>query len=234
VDAPPTLVPGPYVILTVADTGIGMDEEIAARIFEPFFTTKPLGKGTGLGLSTAYGIARQSGGDIAVMSAPGQGTTFSVYLPRISESSVAEAVPVPLNPAESAAQSGDELILVVDDEDGVRSLVRRALQRRGYRVLEARAAGEALELLATHRGNVDLMFSDVAMPGMSGRDLAACVSETWPDVAILLSSGQAFLEADLAATPEAARYAFLEKPFTVDQLIARIRTVLGRSRQTLS
>jgi two-component system cell cycle sensor histidine kinase/response regulator CckA len=166
VNAPPGLAPGSYVMLSVKDTGTGMDERTQARIFEPFFTTKEVGKGTGLGLSTVFGIVRQSGGTIAVDSAPTRGATFQIYLPAVDPQSAAGIS----RPAEGkpARRNGSETILLVDDDDQVRKVAHAILAREGYRVLDAGTAADALLLCERHEGRIDLLLADVVMPHMSG------------------------------------------------------------------
>ena len=211
--------PGPHVMIAVTDTGCGMDKETLSRIFEPFFTTKESGKGTGLGLSTAYGIVKQSGGNIWVYSEPEKGTTFKVYLPRV------EGVPDEKVRAKTVAPNrGTETVLVVEDEDAVRELVARILSVHGYKVLEAPNGGEALVICEKH-GNIDLLITDVVMPNMGGRELAERVGKMRPGVKVLYTSGytdnaivhQGVLD---AGTP------FIQKPYTVSALLAKVREVL--------
>src|SRR5207244_1925 len=155
---------GPYVMLSVSDTGLGMDKEIQSRIFEPFFTTKEKGKGTGLGLSTAYGIIKQSGGYVFVQSELGRGTIFRIYLPRVEDA----AEPMSHVRASQAASGGSETVLLVEDEESVRQLVRETLEGKGYKVLEAEQGHSALEIAAAYEGSIDMLITDVVMPGMSG------------------------------------------------------------------
>jgi CheY-like chemotaxis protein len=167
--------PGRYVMLAVSDNGIGMGVETQSHIFEPFFTTKSREKGTGLGLSAVYGIVKQSGGSIFVYSEPGRGTTFKIYLPRVDEQAPVQHP----EPARLVA-GGTETILVVEDEAGVRMLIRAILEVYGYRVLEAARGKEALDILAQNHSTVALMITDVVMPGMSGRELAERASTIAP------------------------------------------------------
>jgi len=213
---------GSYVMISVSDTGHGMDRETQARIFEPFFTTKEKGKGTGLGLSTVYGIIKQSGGYVLVQSEPGRGTTFTIYFPRVDEPSEAHgATPVSL-----AAAGGSETILLVEDEDSVRQLVRETLESRGYRVLEAGNGNAALALAASHSDTIHLVITDVVMPGLSGHQLAQQLLAARPAAKVLYLSGYA---QDAFATPGAAeaQRIFLQKPFTLQSLARKVREVLG-------
>ncbi|HEY7617305.1 MAG TPA: PAS domain S-box protein, partial [Terriglobales bacterium] len=171
------ILPGSYVMLSVADTGQGMDQETQAQIFEPFFTTKEQGKGTGLGLSTVYGIIKQSRGYILVESAPEQGANFRIYLPRVED--VAE--PLKMAPPAAAASAGSETILLVEDEESVRQLVLETLQLRGYKILEAAEPEAALRIASSHSGRIDLLITDVVMPGTNGRELSRQITSLRPD-----------------------------------------------------
>jgi CheY-like chemotaxis protein len=213
--------PGRYVMLAVSDTGCGMDKQTQARIFEPFFTTKPEGQGTGLGLSTAYGIVKQSGGNIWVYSEPGRGTTFRIYLPRIE--GVAEAV-VP-DKAQEQVPRGSETILLVEDDAGVRNLAKKILQTQGYTVLEAAQGEDALRLSGQHGGLIHLMVTDMVMPEMSGRELAERLKLLRPNMKVLLMSGYTD-KAMLHHGELDPGMAFLQKPFTPQTLARKVREVL--------
>lgn len=213
--------PGSYAMIAVTDTGTGMDRETITHIFEPFFTTKELGKGTGLGLSTAYGIVKQSGGHVAVYSEVGRGSCFKVYLP-IAAGSVIEHESRMVAPV---AQAAHETILLVEDEDGVRALVKQILQKNGYVVIEARNGAEALLACEQHSGKIDLLLSDVVLAHMSGREIARQLTAKRTDLKVLFVSGY---------TEEAIMHngvlepgtAFLQKPFTPAALARKIREVL--------
>ena len=215
---PPQL-PGPYVLMTVADTGIGMDGETQARIFEPFFTTKELGKGTGLGLSTVYGIVRQSGGHIWVYSEPGHGTTFKIYLPRVGQTTGPQASPA--LPAETLR--GAETILLVEDEESLRGLTRSLLVANGYTVLEAGLPQAAFEIARQHEGMIDLLLTDMVMPGMNGQALAASLARVRPEMKVVYMSGYTgFAHAGLAD----AEISVLAKPFTRQTLLYKVREAI--------
>jgi signal transduction histidine kinase/ActR/RegA family two-component response regulator len=213
--------PGPHVMLAVTDTGSGIPREIQAHIFEPFFTTKEQGKGTGLGLATVYGIVKQSGGYIEVDSEPDQGTTFRIYLPRLD----AAATTVDRGARPAAAAGGTEIILLVEDEEGVRELARDILRASGYTVLEARNGPEALLLCERHQGPIDLLLTDVVMPRMSGRELAERLGPLRPDLSVLYMSGYTD-DAVIRHGALGAGTAFLQKPFTPAALVQRVRETL--------
>jgi PAS domain S-box-containing protein len=224
--------PGPYVTLEVTDTGVGMDEETRSRLFEPFFTTKEQGKGTGLGLSTVYGTVRQSGGHIAVESAPGRGSTFTVCLPRAAAAAPPpEPRPVPPAPAPRAraetrlTPGRGETILLVEDAQRVRAVVREILEMSGYVVLEARHGAEALEVSRAHPGVIHLLVTDVVMPQMSGRELAQRLATLRPELKVLYMSGYTD-DAIVRHGVLASGIAFLSKPFTPDALALKVREVL--------
>jgi CheY-like chemotaxis protein len=219
------VIPGPYIMLAVTDTGVGMDAETQSRIFEPFFTTKGLGKGTGLGLSIVYGIVEQSGGHIRVESAPGHGTTFKIYLPQVEPA--ARLTPPPtISPP---AVASDETILLVEDEAGVRLIIRRFLQKRGYRVLEAHHAEEALRLCQQHEGRIDLLITDVVMPDISGPELAGRLTQLYPNLKILYISGYSD---DLLDRHKIQILNFLEKPFSSEGLLRKVRDLLDQVGDT--
>jgi signal transduction histidine kinase/CheY-like chemotaxis protein len=220
--------PGPYVMLSVSDTGSGMDEETQAHIFEPFYTTKEQGKGTGLGLATVYGIIKQSEGSIFVFSEPGKGATCKIYLPRVDE---------PLTPTESvkpviAAPQGTETILLVEDEESVRELVRKVLEKNGYTILEARHGENAIEICGRHKAEIHLLVTDVVMPRMSGRELAEKLMISHPKLKVLYLSGYTD-DAVVRHGVLESMTAFLQKPFTPDALARKVRDVLDADRELL-
>ena len=215
--------PGPYVALSVSDTGCGIDEQTMARIFEPFFTTKPPGQGSGLGLATVYGIVKQSEGHLSVESEVGRGATFRIYLPRVpSEAGVTSP------DAGARRAGGTETILVVEDDEGVRRTAQRTLNSLGYEVLTAADAREALRLCEEHEGPIHLVLADVVMPVMNGVEIVERMAAIRHDMAVLYMSGYA--ESSTARhgkLPPGS--SFIQKPFTAVELGHRVRETLERS-----
>jgi PAS domain S-box-containing protein len=217
--------PGEYVMLAISDTGMGMDAETQAQIFEPFFTTKGL-KGTGLGLSTVYGIIKQSGGYIWVYSEPGKGTSFKVYLPRVS--ATGEAIVAEPSVTNAKLEPAQGTILLVEDESNVRQLAREYLENQGYTVLEAAGGAAAIEISNAHPGPIHLLLTDVIMPGMNGRELAQRVSEIRPNMKVLYMSGYTENAIGHNGTLDAG-ITLLQKPFTLHALKAKVREVLDQT-----
>jgi PAS domain S-box-containing protein len=215
-----TVGPGAHVVLAVSDTGCGMDSATQARIFEPFFTTKGLGEGTGLGLSTVYGIIKQSGGDIRVESTPGRGTTFECWFPRVQESLGAVAVHSTDTPAR-----GRETILLAEDDDVVRRVIGMVLEQGGYTVLQAASGLEALELSERHSGEIELLVTDLVMPGMDGRELVDRLSGLRTGIRILFTSGYTD-DAVIRERALAPGTAFMQKPYATQALLRKIRELL--------
>jgi nitrogen-specific signal transduction histidine kinase/CheY-like chemotaxis protein len=211
---------GDYVQITVTDTGTGMDEATRRRMFEPFFTTKAPGKGTGLGLSTVYGFVRQCGGYIGVISTPGLGTAIELLLPR-AEAAPQPSTPVASDPPPSAASTAT--ILLAEDEESVRKLAVETLRRRGYHVLQAASGEEAIASARIHAGTIDLLISDVVMPGMKGPELAERLRAMRPAIRVLLMSGYA---ADVVTPADLKEAAFLSKPFSPTALAAAVQDIL--------
>ncbi len=212
---------GGYVMISVTDTGVGMPPEVLEKVFEPFFTTKPIGQGTGLGLSMIYGFVQQSGGDVRIHSAPGKGSTIEMFFPTTDARDVREA-----NPANRLVQEGDgQKVLVVEDDEAVRLLISEALTELQYRVLTAQNADEAIQLLASAQ-NLDLMVSDVGLPGMNGRQLADLARQHRPHLPILFVTGYA----ENAATKASflgTNMAMISKPFTIDTLAGKIHEMMA-------
>ena len=213
--------PGSYILLSVSDTGTGMDKETQSRIFEPFFTTKEKGKGTGLGLSTVYGIVKQSGGYIFAHSEPGSGSTFRIYLPKVADPPGQTG----LAKHTQAPSGGSETVLLVEDEDSVRELVRETLRSKGYTVMEACDGINGMKVAETHDGKIDILITDVVMPGMSGRELAQRVSASRPTIKVLYLSGYTE-DAIIHEGVLDPGTAFLQKPFTLQALARKVRDVL--------
>ena len=219
--APSTFAPGEYVALTLRDTGCGMDAATHARIFEPFFTTKPVGKGSGLGLATVQRVIEENHGFITVQSAPGEGTVFEIYLPRQKENTVMDARPEAALPV-----GGNETILLVEDEKIIRLTTARMLQKLGYSVLMAESPAEALQLVAAQKGPIQLLLTDVVLPGMTGSDLAAILMQEYPTLKCLFMSGHT---ADVVASRGqlSGEAHFIGKPFTRDMFALKLREVLS-------
>jgi CheY-like chemotaxis protein len=212
--------PGDYVLLRVRDTGVGMDEETQRKIFEPFFTTKEVGKGTGLGLATAYGIVNQSGGYLRVRTSLGKGAEFMIYLPRT------DAIPEKsVHPERHDGRPASGTILVVEDEPAVRSALGRMLIAGGYKVVSAQNGTEALKLLGAGKDDIDLLITDLVMPGIGGRDLARQCSAIRDSLKVIYISGYT---RDSLLSPQTFEEGteFIEKPFTSDAILDRIARVL--------
>ena len=217
---------GSYVLLRVCDTGHGMDQETQSHLFEPFFTTKDKSKGTGLGLATVYGTVKQSGGHVAVSSELGAGTTIQIYLPRVQE--IVEAIEVPKPLVRSLEGKGR--ILVVEDDDAVRRMTRTFLEIRGYTVIEARCAADAIQFVERQEETIDLVLTDVLMPGMKGRELVDQLSKLRPSLKVLYMS--AYTEDDaISIGVLSPGTTFIEKPFSPDELAAKVRDILNSDRR---
>jgi CheY-like chemotaxis protein len=219
----PDLPPGPYVMLTVSDTGIGMDEATKTHLFEPFFTTKGAREGTGLGLATVYGIVKQSAGHIVVHSELGQGTAFTIYFPVVDDVISSDKPHAGLK----SPPLGNETILLTEDEPAVLALARHALEMHGYTVLEAGQSDSALDIAEGHKGPIHLLVTDVVMPGMSGRELSERLAAVRPDLKVLYLSGYTD-DAVIRHGVLQAETAFLQKPFTPSSLAAKVREVLDQ------
>jgi CheY-like chemotaxis protein len=213
--------PGSYVRLAVSDSGHGMSREILDHLFEPFFTTKDPGKGTGLGLATVHGIVMQSGGHVFVYSEPGVGTSFKIYLPRVAD---VTAMAEPLSVAMTRPR-GSETILLVEDEEPLRKLVRHSLESSGYTIIEARHSAHALDVIERGGVSIHLLMTDVIMPGLSGRELAERVAALRPQIKVLYMSGYTD-DAVVRHGVLEESMAFLQKPFTGEALLRRVRAVL--------
>jgi CheY-like chemotaxis protein len=212
---------GEYVLLSVRDTGMGMDRETQSRIFEPFFTTKEKGKGTGLGLSTVYGIVKQTNGYVMVQSEVGRGTTFHIYLPLTEGKAETHAATPP-----DMACGGSETILLVEDEESVRQLVRETLSAKGYKVIEGENGEAGMAAAARHKGKIDLVITDVVMPGMGGREMVKQLTAERPETKVLYLSGYTE-DAIISNGSIESGTAFLQKPFTLQNLTRKVREVLS-------
>jgi len=219
----PTAQPGDYVMLSVSDTGIGMDPQTRAKIFEPFFTTKEAGKGTGLGLATIYDVVKRSEGHIWVYSELGKGSVFKVYFPRVQASAPATAAEA----RRFQSGVGSETILVVEDDEALREVTRDLLVQSGYSVLQASSGEQALQVVERHRGLVHLLLADVVMPGMSGAALAAELTHSHPEMNVLYMSGYTDETIVRNGVLEPG-IVLLEKPFTREALIGKVRDALGQ------
>jgi CheY-like chemotaxis protein len=208
-----------YVTVSVTDTGVGMDAETRSRIFEPFFTTKAKGRGSGLGLPVAYGIIKQSGGNIVVTTSEGEGSTFTVYLPLADDQPEAPSVEAP---ADAAALAGHETVLVVEDHEAVRRLAADVLRAHGYHVLVAEHGMDAIALVEARGGQIDLLLTDVIMPRMSGREVATALQKLVPNLGVLFMSGYTQTAIVQNGALESGLQ-FLAKPFTPGELLARVR-----------
>jgi two-component system cell cycle sensor histidine kinase/response regulator CckA len=219
----PAVEPGPYVMLSVSDTGCGMDSATMSKIFDPFFTTKPVGKGTGLGLPTVYGVVKQSGGHIWVYSEPLKGTTFKMYFPRVDTPD--EVAPVPT--ADLLVAGGSETILLVEDDESLREMTSALLKNEGFNVLEAKDGSDALDIAQQYRGPIHLMLTDVIMPGMSGAELGLKFKNSRPESKVLHMSGYT---ANLTIHSQlmSSGILLLQKPFTKQSLLTYIRTALSQ------
>jgi CheY-like chemotaxis protein len=219
------LAPGPYVRLSVTDTGTGMDAPTVQRIFEPFFTTKSEGHGTGLGLATVYGIVDQAGGTIDVVTAVGRGTTFHVLLPRCDEP--VAALEASVAPAAVQTRRSVETVLLVEDDPGVNALIGSVLRNSGYTVLNATNGAAALEIVRTYHEPIHLLLADVVMPGMNGREVSEHVTAARPGTPVLFMSGYPDDEIVRQGVKAASVY-FIQKPFSMDALAEKIRAALAR------
>ncbi|MBW2541171.1 MAG: PAS domain-containing protein [Deltaproteobacteria bacterium] len=221
----PEVTPGPYVLVSVHDTGAGVEPSAQEHLFEPFFTTKASGEGTGLGLATCHGIVKQNGGHIELVSRPGQGTTFEIYLPRAEAKHAAAETP----PQSESSRRGNETILLIEDEEPVRRLCTHALEKLGYTVISAKGGGEGLELASRIEGSLDALITDVVLPDMRGPEVAERLRNARPDVAVLFISG--YTHDAIARDGVLERSVnFLQKPFTMTKLGKKVRRMLDSPR----
>jgi two-component system cell cycle sensor histidine kinase/response regulator CckA len=216
---------GDYVEISVSDNGTGIDPAVIDRVFEPFFTTKPLGEGTGLGLPTVYGIIKQSGGFVFAENRPDGGACFRILLPRAAAGSAEPAAEAPARKIERQDLTGHGTVLLVEDEDPVRSFASRALRLRGYDVIEASSAEDALKILGTTDITIDVLVSDVIMPGMDGPTFAARARKMRPDLRVVFISGYA--EDSFRRNLPDRQFLFLPKPFSLTELTAKVKDALG-------
>jgi len=224
-DRHPSVQPGQFVMLAVSDTGHGMSEEVRLRLFEPFFTTKPKGQGTGLGLATIFGAVNQAGGTIEAYSELNQGSTFKIYLPRSGESPEVYAA----TGHNSTSPTGHETVLLVEDDPSVRDLTRRILQRLGYRVLIATQGSESLDVAEKFDGQIDLLMTDVVLPGLNGREIAERIQVARPDTKVLFTSG--YTENVVVHHGIADKnFNFIGKPYSLQALARKLREVLEANR----
>jgi len=211
---------GKYVMLAVSDTGTGMPDEVKERIFEPFFTTKEKGKGTGLGLSMVYGIVKQSGGHILAYSEAGEGTSIKIYLPSVTET------PEPLSKSKGkkSSQRGSETILLVEDDENVKKMTKKTLERLGYTVIIAKGGEDGLAEFNKQKESISILITDVVMPNMSGKELADKITKIRPDIKVLFISGYTDNAIVHHGILEPGTY-FMQKPFTPDQLAKKVRMI---------
>src|SRR5919106_454560 len=218
-----TMQPGDYVVIGVADTGCGMDMQVLERIFEPFFTTKARGTGTGLGLATVYGIIEQADGHISVESQPERGTTFELYLPALPDDVTSEETPQ----QHEVSKGRGETVLVAEDEDGVRGVVTRILSRNGYTVLPASSGSTALDIFSRQTEEIDVVLTDVIMPGMSGKELADRIEQLRPGIPILYMSG--YEDRTISQRGVLKGKGYVRKPFSATELLREIDRALEGS-----
>jgi two-component system, cell cycle sensor histidine kinase and response regulator CckA len=219
--------PGKYIVLTVGDTGVGMHNEIQAHIFEPFFTTKEPGQGTGLGLAIVYGVVKQTGGWITAQSEPGRGTTFDIYFPQVCNEDAEAAVAAEIKTLPVSGVRGTETVLLVEDQEGIRDLVREFLHKKGYTVLHAADGSEAIQIAAEYKDPIDLLLTDVVMPNVGGRELANRLMQPRPEIKVLFMSGypdHATWSCELVDDGTTV----LQKPFSLESLAHKVRALLDQ------
>ena len=221
--------PGEYVRLTVSDDGCGMDQDIKTHLFEPFFTTKDVGEGTGLGLATVYGIVKQNNGFINVSSEPGRGTSFKIYLPRHQ----IKTEPMRRESLTAAPGRGHETILLVEDETAILKITKRILEIYGYQILAASTPDKAIRVAQEHTGEINLLITDVVMPGMNGRDLAQNLISLYPGLKCLFMSGYTGNVIARYGVVDESTY-FIQKPFSKQSLAAKVREILDEGSSQIS